>query len=190
MAENNNSENNVANETSNSANTANETTDSKNGAVAELIAERKKRQELEKQLKAISDEKKKQEEAKLLEEGKLKEVLTAKEKELEDYKKSVEQDLALASEFKDFQSKRRDSLKQKFGDKWVDSFNNIPLSDLETLADKFVPANPELNRDKGTGGSGEPGLTEDEKKEAQRMGLSEDGYKQFKKKREEIKGKK
>jgi len=202
-------------------NTDTPNSDVKTVPLADLIAERKKRQDFQKELDAIKQKQKEADEAKLLEEGKLKEVLSAKEKEFDaikqkqkeadeaklleegklkevlsakekefdEYKKSIEQDLKLASEFKEFQTKRRDVIKEKLGDKWVESFSNIPLTDLEVLSEKLSVVPNAVTTNNGTGaGANSVTLTATEKAEAERMGLSEEGYIKFKETRAKLKG--
>jgi len=170
-------------------NTDTTNSDVKTVPLADLIAERKKRQDFQKELEGIKQKQKEADEAKLLEEGKLKEVLSSKEKEFDEYKKSIEQDLKLANEFKEFQTKRRDVIKEKLGDKWVESFSNIPLTDLEVLSEKLSVVPNAVTTNNGTGaGANSVTLTATEKAEAERMGLSEEGYIKFKETRAKLKG--
>lgn len=175
MSENTNS-NNSGNENENSENLENKD----QVPVAVLIKERKEKQELKKKLDAIEAAQKKADEDKLVEQGKLKEALDLKVKEFEDYKKSIEPQLKKASDFEEFQTKKREKIKTDLGDKWVESFNNIPLNDLEVVAEK-LKAQPATQTNNGTGGTPPPAtLSATEKEEAARMGLSDEGYTRYK----------
>jgi len=158
--------------------------------LSELIAERKKRQEASKELETIKQKLKEAEEAKLVEDGKIKEALEAKSKEFDDFKKSIEPKLKLADEYEEFQSKRRETIKDKLKDKWLDSFAKLPLADLEILSEKLALPNA-VTTNNGTGaGTNSATLSAEEKQEAARMGLSEEGYVKFKETRAKLKGNK
>ena len=50
-----------------------------------------------------------------------------------------------AKEFDEFDKSKREAYKTQLGDKWVDSFNTIPLAELDTLATKLTDSKVEVN---------------------------------------------
>lgn len=170
----------------------NENTDiEKKGVLKELLAERKARQELKKELDAMRAERQKEQDEKLKEDGKLKELLDKKEQELATLKSELEAHKTKSTEWDNYQSSKRKTLIDKIPEAdRLESFNTLPLSDLEKLADRFSTKHP-LDVDSGNGKPPKPTeLTEAEKEQAKRMGLSEDGFKLFKKRQEELKSSK
>lgn len=196
MADNNKSETKVDNENIDSVKNDVENTDSKNGEAENANSDNKsvplptfldmksKVKDLSEKLESFENEKRKAEEAKLAEEGKLKELLEKKEAELEKLKSDYEPD-ALA--YREILNQERESAKEVLGDDFTDEeIEVMPLQTLRKLVKKVsVKPTPETD---GGGGNPPTQLTESEKAEAKRMGLSDDAYKRFKEKRKELKG--
>lgn len=132
--------------------------------LAELINERKKRQSLETRIADIERLDAESKEAKLKEEGKIKELLAAKENELKVLQPKVQ-------EFESYRQSKVEQLKLQIGDKWKDSFANLPLADLETLTETLKPPIKVLDVDKGASipQSTNVQITEEQKKEALTM---------------------
>jgi len=163
----------------------------KKGVLKELLSERKARQELKKELDELKAKQQKEQDDKLKEDGKLKELLEKKEQELLTIKSELDQAKSKANEWDGYQSAKRKSLIDKIPEAdRLESFNLLPLSDLEKLTEKFS-VKPAIGTDGGGGTPPKPNeLTEAEKGQAKQMGLSEDGYKLFKKRQEELKSSK
>lgn len=163
----------------------------KKGVLKELLSERKARQELVKELDALKAERQKEQDEKLKEDGKLKELLDKKEQELLTVKAELEQVKSKAEEWDKYQSTKRKALIDKIPETdRLNSFNNMPLEDLEKLTEKFSLKNV-INTHNGDGKPPKPNeLTEIEKDQAKQMGLTEDGFRQFKKRQEELKSSK
>lgn len=184
-----NSLQNIDDENKNSENleNADDTNIEKKGVLKELLAERKLRQDLQKTVETLKAAQQKEQDEKLKEDGKLKELLEIKEKELLAVKNELEQAKSKAGEWDNYQSSKRKLLIDKIPEAdRLQSFNSMPLEDLEKLSEKFAPKDP-INTDTGNGKSPKVGeLTEAEKAQMKQMGLSEDGFRQFRKKQEEI----
>jgi len=163
----------------------------KKGVLKELLSERKIRQELKKELEDLKAKQQKEQDEKLKEDGKLKELLDKKEQELLTVKTELEQVKSKATEWDNYQSTKRKSLIDRIPEvDRLESFNLLPLNDLEKLTEKFS-TKPALSTDDGGGKPPKPNeLSEDEKVRAKQMGLTEDGFKQFKKRQEELKSSK
>lgn len=141
------------------------------------------------------DQKRKEEEAKLLEEKKYQELLSNKDKELEEHKskvKTFEEELggykSKVGEYETYITQKKDSIKTELGDKWLDSMTALPLADLEKLAQTLKIPDKTVDTDKNKG-SAIKDLTADEKQQAAKMGLTEEGFLLYKQKLNERKNK-
>lgn len=163
----------------------------KKGVLKELLAERRARQELKRELDAIKAERQKEQDEKLKEEGKLQELLAKKEQEIASLKSELEGHKTKSMEWDNYQTLKRKTLLDKIPEEdRLESFNILPLSDLEKLVEKFS-TKPPIDIDSGNGKPPKLNeLTEAEKSQAKQMGLSEDGFRLFKKRQEEIKSSK
>jgi len=93
---------------------------------------------LEDKLKDLDKEKEKQKQKDLEEQGKWKELYEAELAKKNEYEPIV-------NEYKEYQSSKRETLKKQLGDKWIDSFANTPLTELEVLAGKLTTTKEEPN---------------------------------------------
>lgn len=139
------------------------------------------KKELEEKLAQIEKDKSEEIQKKKIEDGKKDEVIAELNKKLSELE-------PVANEYKQYQSSKKEALKERLGDKWLDSFNNLPIGDLEILAEKFsIPIKLSDTADGNGLSPKNESLTDEEKLIAKNMGLSEDGYIQFKKTREKFK---
>lgn len=103
--------------------------------IKELRDENAKRRldakKLEDKLKEVDKQKEKEKKEALEEQGKFKELYEETLKKVSEYEPKV-------NEFTEYQNKKREQLKTKLGDKWIESFSSIPISELEVLAEKFT----------------------------------------------------
>lgn len=125
---------------------------------SEAKQRRLKERELEEKLNAIESDKQKQETDKKLAEGKKDEVISDLTKQLEGIKSK-------ADEWDKYNQSKRSQLKENLGDNWLDSFNVIPLSELEVLASKFNKNSALLDTDNGSKIKKQPGKIEGLKKD-------------------------
>lgn len=152
--------------------------------LATFLETKNKLKELSEQLEGFKSEQQKQKEAKLKEEGKLKELLEEKEAEIQRIKAELEKD-ALA--YREILEAERKQAKEILGDDFTEE--ELSVMPLNTLR-KFVSIAQKKETpgvDSG-GGSSPSKLTDTQKAEAQRMGLSEEGYKLYLEKRKKLKG--
>ena len=103
------------------------------------------------ELKAIKDQlsgfesaKEQAEQDKKIAEGKKDEVIQELSGKLSSTQKKAE-------EWDNYQASKREALKGKIGDNWLESFVNLPLIDLEKLADKFNGSTTLVDTDNGQG---------------------------------------
>lgn len=110
--------------------------------IKEMRAENAERRiankKLEDKIKEHAKETDKQKKEALEEQGKYKELYEAELKRATDYEPVV-------NEYKEYQNVKRETLKKQLGDKWIDSFANTPLSELEVLAGKLTTPKVEPN---------------------------------------------
>lgn len=146
--------------------------------------------ELENSIASINAKLKEFEEAESLKKGDYEKLINDLKAENNNLKTEFEAAKNKASEWDNYQSTKRKALIDKIPEAdRLESFNILPLADLEKLADKFS-VKPAIGTDTGGGTVPKPNeLSEVEKAEADRMGLSHEAYKQFKKRREELKSK-
>lgn len=103
--------------------------------IKEMRDENAKRRLNEKKLQDKLDEvaktKEKEKKEALEEQGKYKELYEETLKKVNEYEPRV-------NEYNEYQNTKRETLRNKLGDKWIDSFSSIPLKELEVLADKLT----------------------------------------------------
>lgn len=95
---------------------------------------RLKAKELEEKLSAIEAERQKQEQDKKIEQGKLSEVVEELKNKLAEKDKEFEPVKQKAEKYDEYDKSKRETLKGTLGNKWLNSFETMPLLDLETLA--------------------------------------------------------
>ena len=120
--------------------------------------------ELSERIAEIDKAKALEEQKKLEEEGKFKELLTAKEQEIENLNKTLK---PKAEEYDKFRQDEIEQVKKILGDKWDDEFSNLSLPALRKMA-VTLSKKPEPNLDGGSNGANGGGkeLTADQKREA------------------------
>lgn len=134
--ENLNSEN-QNNENSNSQN-ANENTNSKTVPLSSLLDERKKRQSLEAEIEKFRKEKEDAETQKKLAEGKKDEVIMELTEKLKSKEKEFEPFIEKAKKYDEYDKAKRETLKEVLKDNWMESFDTMPLMDVEKIASKLT----------------------------------------------------
>lgn len=134
---------------------------------SEAKQRRLKERELQEKLEAIESEKTKQEQDKKLAEGKKDEVIIDLTKQLEDVKKK-------ASQWDEYNSVKRGQLKDQLKDNWLESFEIMPLSELEILASKFNKGATLVDSDNGSSKKKQPGKIEGLKKDLETAVLRRD----------------
>lgn len=95
---------------------------------------RLKERELEAELEKIKAETKEKTDAKLLEDGKLQELIDSQKKELA--AKTVQ-----ADEMRQFKDSRIAHYKTKHGDKWLDEYSNLSLTAMDALDKSLTSSN-------------------------------------------------
>jgi len=159
----------------------------KSGILNDLKSERKKRQDLEKELESIRESKKAEEAEKLKEENKWKELYEKAKAEWENKFKELE---PKAKSYDEIKAAELVELKKLLGEDWTDDMENIPIPTLKKLVDKKYPdKTPDTD-----GSSGKVAikkrveqLSESERKEANRMNLTLEDYVELKLKNEKKK---
>lgn len=95
----------------------------------------KARDEVKDKLRGYEEDEKKRKEAELTEVDKLK-------AQVSDAQKQLEAAQGKAQEWDKYQSDKKDAIKAGLGDKWDDSYKNLPIEALEKLAAQLNAANP------------------------------------------------
>lgn len=121
--------------------------------------------ELSDKLAKIDQDKALEEQKKLADEGKFKELLTAKEKEIETLNQTLK---PKADEYDKFRQDEIEQIKKVLGDKWDDDFEKLSLPALRKMAVTLSSKKDDPNLDKGSVGAGGNGklLNAAQKKEA------------------------
>ena len=85
-------------------------------------------------------------------------LLTAKQKEIDDAVKAVEDKYKdfeplkeKATKFELYDAEKRKAIKEVLGDKWLTSFDTMPLLDLEKVFNNLMPDNKLTDHDNGKG---------------------------------------
>ena len=160
------------------------------GILSDLKTERVKRQDLEKRLQSIEDREKLAEEEKLKQQGELQKLVDAKQKEIDELKSQSAVLKSKADEFDLLEQQERETAKKTLGEKYDPDYDNIPIKTLRKIISTISTPNA-IEMDSGGGQKPKPTeLSETEKAQAKQMGLSEDAFKQFKKRQEELKASK
>lgn len=131
---------------------------------------RVKFKEIEEKLTSFEKAQLEAEEKKKLEEGKKDEII-------ESYKKKLAELEPKANQFDSFLTSKRESAKEKLGDKWKESYGNLPIADLESLVETLSGTSVDVEKQGKT--PKKYSLTEEDKKKAAIMGLSEEMYAQL-----------
>ena len=158
-----------------------------NKVVSQRQEAKEKVKELENSIASINAKLKEFEEAESLKKGDYEKLINDLKTENGTLKSELDQAKSKAGEWDNYQSAKRKILIDKIPEAdRLKSFDVLPLEDLEKLSEKFS-TKPPVGTDGGGGTPPKPNeLTETEKEEAKRMGISDDGYKHFKKRKEEI----
>lgn len=106
---------------------------------SEAKQRRLKERELEEKIAKMEDAQKALDEAKLLEEGKLKELLDAKGIELNELRSKALALETVAEESIKFKAAQVAKYKVRMGSKWNDDYEILPLTALDTLVENAVP---------------------------------------------------
>jgi len=96
--------------------------------------------EIKNTIESLRGDKEKEEQEKKIAEGKKDEVII----ELTEKLASV---TVKAKEWEDYNTQKREVIKKTIGDNWLESFVNMALNDLETLANKFNGAKSAIDTD-------------------------------------------
>lgn len=150
--------------------------------LATLLATKEKLKEAEGRLKAIEDANKIAEQEKLKKNGEFEKLLADKEKEIESLKPEAEQ-------AREYRAVIVEELKEKMGEKWKDEYGlKLSLPALQDLSKSF-DTSKSITTDNGDGTvRGEVRLSDKEEEKRIQMGLSKEGYLQFRKRQKELKG--
>ena len=159
-----------------------------NKVVSQRQEAKEKIKELESSISSINTKLKEFEEADSIKKGDYEKIINDLKSENTSLKSKLDESEKKAGEWDNYQSSKRKTLIDKIPEAdRLESFNVLPLGDLEKLVDKFS-VKPPIDVDGGNGKPPKPTeLTEAEKEQAKKMGLSEDGFKLFKKRQEELK---
>lgn len=134
-------------------------------ARSEAKERRLKERELSERLVKIDSDKVSEEQKKMADEGKFKELLAAKEKEIETLNQTLK---PKADEYDKFRQEEIEVIKKVLGDKWDDEYSNLSLPALRKMAVTLSSKKDDPNLDKGSSGAGSNGkaLNAAQKKEA------------------------
>ena len=146
------------------------TSDNKTGSVplATFLEMKKTAKQLEVDINTMKANLKTEADAKLKEDGKLNELITAKEQELLLKQTELENYKVKADEMEQFKSSKIDAAKLKLGTKWNDEYSKLSLLALDALVNSILATSTNINLDKGaTGEHAEIELTAEQKKEAE-----------------------
>lgn len=137
----------------------------------------KELEETRKKLQEIEDNKKKQEEADALEKGKFKELAEARQKELDTTKTKLTEVEAKAKEWESYQDTKRKDLLSKIEDEDLKKVGEEikGLDKLEIFANK-ITQKESFKPDNGQASGTQVTLTDQQKAEAKRMGVSEKDF--------------
>lgn len=127
---------------------------------------RMEKNKLEDDLKKLVDEQKKREENKLIEDGKLKELIEAKTSELSDMGIKVSDLQIKADEFSEFKASKIEAAKAKLGDKWQEGYAKLSLLELDNLVNTMSEKSVITGDNGAAGYKIKMTLTEAQKKEA------------------------
>ncbi len=105
-------------------------------------------------------------EAKLIEDGKLQELIDAKTLELTTTQSELEQTKTVAEELTTFKAAKVEDAKQKMGSRWNDEYSKLSLTVLDKLANEAAPKI--AGSDNGASGEhADIELTADQKRDAE-----------------------
>ncbi len=109
---------------------------------SEAKTRRLKERELEEEIAKMKTAQQVAEDAKLLEDGKIQELLDAKMAELTNTQTELEQTKTVAEELTNFKAAKVEDAKKKMGSRWDDSYAVLPLTALDKLANSAAPKIP------------------------------------------------
>lgn len=157
-----------------------------------LIEERKKRQAIEVERDTLLAKQKALDEEELKKKGELQKLIDAKELELKAEREKVASLQSKATEYEALQAIERAEIKKALGTDWEEEFDSMPLPTLKKIAIKLGSAEGSKipKGDGGIDGDGKVKLTDEDKAQAQQMGLSDEAYARFLKTSEKLKPKK
>ena len=158
-----------------------------------LIEERKKRQAIEVERDALLAKQKALDEEELKKKGELQKLIDAKELELKAEREKNASLQSKATEYEALQAIERAEIKKALGTDWEEEFDSMPLPTLKKIAIKLSSTENGTKIPKGDGGidgDGKVKLTDEDKAQAQQMGLSDEAYARFLKTSEKLKPKK
>ena len=123
---------------------------------------------LEEELVKMKTEQKAKVDAKLVEEGKLQELIDSQLKELSD--KGIELDTlkVKADEFTEFKASKIEDAKKKLGEHWNEEYANLSLSAIDNLVKTMVDKPSPAGDNGATGEATKMKLTDEQKVEAYR----------------------
>ena len=129
---------------------------------------RYEKKELEEELVRMKAEQKAKVDAKLVEEGKLQELIDSQLKELSD--KGIELDTlkVKADEFTEFKASKIEDAKKKLGEHWNEEYANLSLSAIDNLVKTMVDKPSPAGDNGATGEATKMKLTDEQKVEAYR----------------------
>ena len=135
--------------------------------LATFLDAKNKAKQLEVDLDTMKAEKKAGEEAKLKADGKLQELIDAKEQDLALTKAELETARTEAAESKQFKAAKVEAYKTKLGTKWNDEYSKLSLLALDALVNSILATSTDIKLDKGaTGEHASIELTADQKRDA------------------------
>ena len=133
---------------------------------SEAKQRRLKERELEDEIAKMKATQKAIDDAKLLEDGKIQELLDAKTLELTTTQSELEQTKTVAEELTTFKAAKVEDAKQKMGSRWNDSYATLPLTVMDKLANEAAPKI--AGSDNGASGEhADVELTDDQKRSAE-----------------------
>jgi len=141
----------------------------KEGSVplATFLEMKKTAKQLEVDINTMKANLKTEADAKLKEDGKLNELITAKEQELLLKQTELENYKVKADEMEQFKTSKIDAAKLKLGTKWNDEYSKLSLLALDALVNSIITSSKDLSLDKGaTGEHASIELTADQKRDA------------------------
>ena len=145
------------------------TSDNKAGSVplATFLDMKKTAKQLEGEIKIMKDAQKAEADAKLIEDGKLQELIDAKTLELSTMQTELQTAKTEAEESKTFKAAKVEEFKKKLGDKWNDEYAKLSLLALDLLVTS-MEGKPNIKTDGGvTGEQVDIELTAEQKKDAE-----------------------
>jgi len=134
--------------------------------LATFLDMKKTAKQLEGEIRTMKDAQKAESDAKLIEDGKLQELIDAKTLELSNMSTELQTAQTEAEESKTFKAAKVAEYKKKLGDKWNEEYAKLSLLALDLLANTMTK--PDIKTDGGvTGEHVDVELTAEQKKDAE-----------------------